>query len=108
MRDGSGSRRSIRAIPASCRIRSARRSSSATRRRSRRCPASRRVGPAELALTLGAALLIGSLIGSVGIGGVLLVPWLTGVIGLGVRDAVTIAMASYLATGVVAILQARF
>jgi uncharacterized protein len=66
------------------------------------------VGPAELALTLAAALLIGSLIGSVGIGGVLLVPWLTGVIGLGVRDAVAIAMASYLATGVIAIVQARF
>ena len=61
----------------------------------------------EIALTIGAAVLIGSLIGSVGIGGVLLVPFLTGVIGLGVRESVAIAMASYLATGFVAILQAR-
>jgi uncharacterized protein len=66
------------------------------------------VGSAEIALTIGAAVLIGSLIGSVGIGGVLLVPWLTAIIGLGVRDAVAIAMASYIATGIVAIMQARF
>jgi uncharacterized membrane protein YfcA len=59
-------------------------------------------------MTLGAALFIGSLIGSVGIGGVLLVPWLTMVAGFGVRDAVAIAMASYVATGIVAIVQARF
>jgi uncharacterized membrane protein YfcA len=58
-------------------------------------------------MTLAAAVVIGGLIGSVGIGGVLLVPWLTGVIGLGVRDAVAIAMASYIATGIVAIVQAR-
>jgi uncharacterized membrane protein YfcA len=58
-------------------------------------------------MTVGAALVIGSLIGSVGIGGVLLVPFLTTVIGIGVRDAVAIAMASYLATGAVAIVQAR-
>ena len=58
-------------------------------------------------MTLGAAVVIGGLIGSAGIGGVLLVPWLTGVIGLGVRDAVAIAMASYIATGIVAIVQAR-
>ena len=59
-------------------------------------------------MTIGAAVLIGSLIGSVGIGGVLLVPWLTAIIGFGVRDAVAIAMASYIATGIVAILQSRF
>ena len=59
-------------------------------------------------MTIGAAVLIGSLIGSVGIGGVLLVPWLTAITGLGVRDAVAIAMASYIATGIVAILQTRF
>lgn len=57
-------------------------------------------------MTVAAAMVIGSLIGSVGIGGVLLVPWLTGVIGFGVREAVAIAMASYIATGIVAILQA--
>lgn len=66
------------------------------------------MGPTEIAMTLGAAMVIGSLIGSVGIGGVLLVPWLTGVVGLGVRGAVAVAMASYVATGIVAILQARF
>jgi uncharacterized membrane protein YfcA len=66
------------------------------------------VGPIEIAMTLAATVVIGGLIGSVGIGGVLLVPWLTAVIGLGVRDAVAIAMASYIATGIVAIVQARF
>ena len=66
------------------------------------------MGPAEIAMTLAATVVIGGLIGSVGIGGVLLVPWLTGVIGLGVRESVAIAMASYLATGIVAIVQARF
>jgi uncharacterized membrane protein YfcA len=59
-------------------------------------------------MTLAVAVVIGGLIGSVGIGGVLLVPWLTEVIGLGVREAVCIAMASYLATGVVAIVQSRY
>lgn len=63
---------------------------------------------AELAISSVAALLIGLLIGSVGIGGVLLVPWLTKGVGFGVREAVAIAMASYMATGIVAILQARF
>jgi uncharacterized membrane protein YfcA len=66
------------------------------------------VGPAEIAATLGAALVIGGLIGSVGIGGVLLVPWLTAIIGLSVRDAVAIAMASYIATGIIAVAQASF
>jgi uncharacterized membrane protein YfcA len=65
------------------------------------------VGPAEIAMTLGAAAVIGGLIGSVGIGGVLLVPFLTAVIGLGVRESIAIAMASYIVTGIVAILQAR-
>jgi uncharacterized membrane protein YfcA len=66
------------------------------------------MGLVEIAMTFGAAVVIGCLIGGVGIGGVLLVPWLTGVIGLGVREAVAIAMASYIATGAVAVLQARF
>jgi uncharacterized membrane protein YfcA len=65
------------------------------------------VGPADIAMTLGAAAIIGCLIGSVGIGGVLLVPFLTAVLGLGVRESVAIAMASYVATGAVAIVQAR-
>ena len=58
---------------------------------------------AELAISSVAALLIGLLIGSVGIGGVLLVPWLTQAIGLPVRDAIAIAMLSFVATGVAAI-----
>lgn len=58
-------------------------------------------------MTLGAAVFIGGLIGSVGIGGVLLVPFLTAVVGLGVRESIAIAMASYIVTGIVAILQAR-
>jgi uncharacterized membrane protein YfcA len=59
----------------------------------------------ELALlaTMGAALVIGGLIGSVGIGGVLLAPWLVQVVGLGVRDAIAISMASFVATGLVAL-----
>lgn len=58
---------------------------------------------AELAISSVAALLIGLLIGSVGIGGVLLVPWLTQAIGLPVRDAVAIAMLSFVATGIAAL-----
>jgi uncharacterized membrane protein YfcA len=58
-------------------------------------------------MTLGAAILIGGLIGSVGIGGVLLVPFLTTVIGMNVRESIAIAMASYIATGLVAIVQSR-
>ena len=65
------------------------------------------MGPAEIATTLGAAIVIGGLIGSVGIGGVLLVPFLTAVIGLSVRESIAIAMASYIVTGIVAILQSR-
>jgi len=57
---------------------------------------------AELLLSSLAALLIGALIGSVGIGGVLMVPWLTQVVGLPVRDAVAIAMLSFVATGAAA------
>lgn len=58
---------------------------------------------AELTISSVAALLIGLLIGSVGIGGVLLVPWLTQAIGLPVRDAVAIAMFSFVATGLAAV-----
>jgi len=58
---------------------------------------------AELLLSSLAALLIGALIGSVGIGGVLLVPWLTQAIGLPVRDAVAISMLGFVATGAAAL-----
>src|SRR5690606_3032962 len=57
--------------------------------------------------TSAVALFIGMLIGSVGIGGVLLVPWLTGVIGLGAREAISIAMLSFVATGLAALVQYR-
>lgn len=57
----------------------------------------------ELLLSSSAALLIGVLIGSVGIGGVLMVPWLTQAIGLPVREAVAIAMLSFVATGIAAL-----
>lgn len=59
-------------------------------------------------MMLGAAGLVGGLIGSIGIGGVLLVPFLTAIVGLGARESIAIAMASYIVTGIVAILQARF
>lgn len=61
---------------------------------------------AELLLSSSAALLIGVLIGSVGIGGVLIVPWLTQAVGLPVREAVAIAMLAFVATGVAALVVA--
>jgi uncharacterized membrane protein YfcA len=57
--------------------------------------------------TLAVALVIGFLIGSVGIGGVLLAPWLIEFGGLDVRSAITIAMASYVATGLAAVVLHR-
>ena len=63
--------------------------------------------PVEIIETVAACLVIGSLIGSIGVGGILLLPWLTEIVGFGVREAVCIAMASYLATGAGAIVQAR-
>lgn len=56
----------------------------------------------HLVATLAAALVIGALIGSIGIGGILLAPWLIGVVGLDVRDAITISSASFVATGLAA------
>jgi uncharacterized protein len=58
---------------------------------------------AYLLATLGAALVIGALIGSVGIGGILLAPFLIGVGGLDVRDAITISSACFVATGLAAL-----
>jgi uncharacterized membrane protein YfcA len=58
---------------------------------------------AHLIATLGAALVIGALIGSIGIGGILLSPWLIGVVGLDVRAAITISSASFIATGLAAL-----
>ena len=58
---------------------------------------------AHLIATLVAALVIGALIGSIGIGGILLSPFLIEVVGLDVRDAITIASASFIATGLAAL-----
>ena len=58
---------------------------------------------AHLVATLCAALVIGALIGSIGIGGILLAPWLIGVVGLDVRAAITISSASFIATGLTAL-----
>jgi len=59
--------------------------------------------PAYLLATLATALVIGALIGSIGIGGILLSPFLIGVVGLDVRDAITISSASFIATGAAAL-----
>ena len=61
----------------------------------------------ELALTAVAALAIGALIGAIGIGGVLLTPWLTQVIGLPIREAIVISSFAFIGTGVAALLIAR-
>lgn len=60
-------------------------------------------GP-ELVATLGAGLIVGALIGSVGIGGLLLTPYLVQVAGLDVRDAIAVSMTSFIATGLVALI----
>jgi uncharacterized protein len=61
------------------------------------------MGLADLAITAVAALVIGALIGAIGIGGVLLTPWLTHVIGLPVREAIVISSFAFIGTGVAAI-----
>ena len=58
---------------------------------------------ADLALTAMAALVIGLLIGTIGIGGVLLTPWLNQVIGLPVRDAIMISSFAFIGTGIAAL-----
>ena len=64
------------------------------------------MSPADLYQTAAAALLIGALIGAFGIGGVLLAPWLTHVVGLPVHEAVAITMLSFVAPGAVALARA--
>lgn len=61
------------------------------------------MSPAELGATALAALLIGLLIGTIGIGGVLLTPWLTQVMALPVREAIMISSFAFIATGAAAI-----
>ena len=55
---------------------------------------------ADLAWSLPIAVLIGALVGLVGIGGVLLAPWLVHGVGLGARDAMAIALCAFIATGI--------
>jgi uncharacterized membrane protein YfcA len=62
------------------------------------------MGFGELALTATAALVIGALIGAIGIGGVLLTPWLTHVIGLPVREAIVISSLAFIGTGAAALI----
>jgi uncharacterized membrane protein YfcA len=64
------------------------------------------VSPIELGATALAALVIGLLIGTIGIGGVLLTPWLTQVMDVPVRDAIMISSFAFIATGVAAIVVA--
>ena len=49
----------------------------------------------------GVAVVVGVLIGAIGIGGVLLVPMLTYVLGISIHVAIATAMFSYLFTGIV-------
>ena len=57
----------------------------------------------DLVITAFVALFIGGLIGTIGIGGVLLTPWLTHVVGLPVREAIVISSFAFIGTGLVAI-----
>lgn len=59
-------------------------------------------GP-EIMAVLGAVFVIGTLIGSVGIGGLLLAPMLVSVVGMDVREAIAVSMASFIATGLAAL-----
>lgn len=56
---------------------------------------------ASLAVLAGLSVFVGALIGGVGIGGILLVPILTYVLGLDVHLAIAAAMLSYLFSGIV-------
>jgi uncharacterized membrane protein YfcA len=64
------------------------------------------MSPGELLQTIGAALVIGALIGGIGVGGVLLVPWLTQVIGLPIHLALGIAMLAFTLPGAVVLVMA--
>ena len=64
------------------------------------------MSPVELGATALAALVIGLLIGTIGIGGVLLTPWLAQVMDVPVRDAIMISSFAFIATGVAAIVVA--
>ncbi len=57
----------------------------------------------ELLATLAVVLVIGALIGSVGIGGLLLAPVLVGIVHMEAREAIATSMAAFIATGALAI-----
>lgn len=57
----------------------------------------------SLAGTALATLVVGMLIGSIGVGGVLLVPWLTHIAGVPVQQAAGIAMLAFVGPGAVAL-----
>ena len=56
-------------------------------------------GPCRASRSPPCSAVIGALIGAVGIGGVLLTPWLTHVIGLPVREAIVISSFAFIGTG---------
>jgi hypothetical protein len=64
------------------------------------------MSPVEFGATALASLVIGLLIGTIGIGGVLLTPWLTQVMDVPVHQAIMISSFAFIATGVAAIVVA--
>ena len=62
------------------------------------------MNPDDLLQTLAVALFVGALIGAIGVGGVLLTPWLTHAIGLPVHAALGITMLAFVLPGAVALI----
>ena len=65
------------------------------------------MSPLGLPSTIAVGLAIGVLIGAIGVGGVLLAPWLVHAGGLPVQQAAAIAMLAFVGSGVAALLAAR-
>lgn len=59
--------------------------------------------PGIFAATIAAAFVIGALIGSVGVGGLLMAPWFVLVARTGVREAIVLSTAAFIATGLMAV-----
>ena len=64
------------------------------------------MSPDDLLHTLAVALFVGALIGAIGVGGVLLTPWLTHAIGLPIHGALGITMLAFVLPGAVALIMA--
>ena len=64
------------------------------------------MSPDDLLHTLAVALIVGALIGAIGVGGVLLTPWLTHAIGLPIHGALGITMLAFVLPGAVALIMA--